>query len=184
MTSKTKELWDWTKAGIIAIVITVTINTFLFAPVVVDGKSMLPTLKDRDRMIVNKLGEIKRFDVIVFHSTEENNFVKRVIGLPGDEIEYKNDILYINGEAYDEPYLDTHKKDEDNKLMGPLTEDFTLYEKIGRMTVPDESLFVLGDNRRNSKDSRSIGAIPLEEVVGKTNLTYWPMSEIGLLESK
>lgn len=84
-------------------------------------------------MIVNKfsykIGDPKRFDIIVFHAPEGKDYIKRVIGLPGDEIEYKNDTLYINGKAYKEPYLDEYKK---SVIDGPLTEPFTLEEKSAR----------------------------------------------------
>ena len=82
-------------------------------------------------MIVNKfsytIGEPNRFDIIVFHAPENKDYIKRVIGLPGDKIEYKDDILYVNGKAYEEPYLDEYEKDE--ILDGPLTEPFTLRRK-------------------------------------------------------
>jgi len=100
------ELWEWTKALLIAIGLAAVIRYFLFAPIVVDGHSMMPTLHNGDRMIVNKLGKPERFDIIVFHAPEQKDYIKRVIGLPGDTVEYKNDVLYINGVAYEEPYLD------------------------------------------------------------------------------
>lgn len=94
---------------------------------------MASTLHDRDRMIVNKIGyhigDPKRFDIIVFRATEDKDYIKRIIGLPGDEIEYRNDKLYVNGKAYEEPYLDKQKK---QIADGPLTYDFTLEEMTGR----------------------------------------------------
>src|SRR5437763_449971 len=114
MTKKKNELWEWTKALLIAVALAAVIRYFLFAPIVVDGLSMMPTLHDQDRMIVNKLsyeiGTPHRFDIIVFHAPEGKDYIKRVIGLPGDRIEYKNDTLYVNGKAYKEPYLDEYKK--------------------------------------------------------------------------
>ena len=115
MTKKKNELWEWTKALLIAVILAAVIRYFLFAPIVVDGLSMMPTLKDQDRMIVNKfsynIGEPKRFDIIVFHAPEQKDYIKRVIGLPGDTIEYKDDTLFVNGKAYEEPYLDKYKKE-------------------------------------------------------------------------
>jgi signal peptidase I len=179
MAQKKNELWEWVKALIIAVLLAAGIRYFLFAPIVVDGLSMMPTLHDQDRMIVNKLsykiGEPERFDIVVFHAPENKDYIKRVIGLPGDHIEYKNDTLYVNGEAYDEPYLEDYKQ---QVIDGPLTEPFTLEEKIGSETVPDGHIFVMGDNRRFSKDSRHIGTVPLEEVLGKTSIIYWPIQDI------
>jgi signal peptidase I len=180
---KKNELWEWTKALLIAVLLAAVIRYFLFAPIVVDGLSMMPTLHDQDRMIVNKLsykiGEPDRFDIIVFHAPENKDYIKRVIGLPGDTVEYKNDTLYINGEAYPEPYLEEYKK---QLIDGPLTEPFTLEEKIGRTTVPEGHLFVMGDNRRFSKDSRHIGTVPFEKVLGKTSVIYWPVDDIRKID--
>ncbi len=183
LAKKKNELWEWVKALVIAVVLAAVIRYFFFAPIVVDGLSMAPTLQDQDRMIVNKfsytVGEPKRFDIIVFHAPENKDYIKRVIGLPGDTIEYKDDVLYINGESYEEPYLQLLKE---TTLDGPLTEPFTLKEKIGQETVPEGELFVMGDNRRYSKDSRHIGTVPMEEVLGRTSIVYWPMEDIGLVK--
>lgn len=183
MAQKKNELWEWIKALIIAVLLAASIRYFLFAPIVVDGLSMMPTLHDQDRMIVNKLsyqiGEPERFDIVVFHAPENKDYIKRVIGLPGDTIEYKNDTLYVNGKAYEEPYLEEYKQ---QVIDGPLTDPFTLEEKIGRDTVPEGHIFVMGDNRRFSKDSRHIGTVPIDEVLGKTNLIYWPVKDIRFID--
>jgi len=175
LTKKKNELWEWTKALLIAAALAGFIRYFLFTPIIVDGSSMRPTLNDNDRMIVNKLsymlGEPDRFDIIVFHAPEKKDYIKRVIGLPGETIEYKNDTLYINGKKYDEPYLDEIKKETD----GPLTESFTV-------KVPENHLFVMGDNRRHSRDSRHIGAIPMDDVLGETSFVYWPYSQIRIVD--
>ncbi len=181
--TKKNEVLEWLKALVIAVVLAVVIRTFFFAPIVVDGQSMMPTLNDQDRMIVNKIstkiGDIKRFDIVVFHATEDKDYIKRVIGLPGDHIEYKNDTLYINGKPYEEPYLEKFKNEV---IDGPLTEPFKLEDIIGRKTVPEGEIFVMGDNRRYSKDSRHIGTVSLEKVIGKTNLVYWPLSDFGFVQ--
>ncbi|WML49295.1 signal peptidase I [Neobacillus sp. PS3-34] len=186
MTKKKNEVWEWTKALVIAVILAAVIRYFLFAPIVVDGLSMTPTLHDQDRMIVNKLsyeiGKPKRFDIIVFHAPEGKDYIKRVIGLPGDRIEYKNDTLYVNGKAYKEPYLDEFKK---KVIDGPLTDAFTLKETaVGRDTVPEGELFVMGDNRRFSKDSRHIGTVPLSKILGKTSVVYWPLSDARIVKIK
>jgi signal peptidase I len=183
MIKKKNELWEWTKALLIAVVLAAVIRYFLFAPIVVDGLSMMPTLQHQDRMIVNKLsyniGEPKRFDIIVFHAPEQKDYIKRVIGLPGDRIEYKNDTLYVNGKAFEEPYLDEYKK----KVEGPLTDPFTLEETpAGVETVPEGELFVMGDNRRFSKDSRHIGTISLDKIIGKTSIVYWPLKDAHIVK--
>jgi len=179
---KSKEVFSWIKAIGIAIVLALGIRTYLFAPILVDGASMEPTLHDRERIVLNKFGvdieDIERFDVIVFHATEEKDYIKRVIGLPGDYIEYKDDVLYVNNKAYDENYLDEYKEQE----IGQLTEDFTLDEITGSATVPEGQLFVMGDNRQNSLDSRIIGTIPIDQVVGKANLIYWPIHDIKIVK--
>lgn len=139
---------------------------------------MEPTLHDGNLLMVNKmiydLKEIDRFDVIVFHANEEEDYVKRVIGLPGDHIAYKNDILYINGEPVKEPYLEPFREEAE----GQLTNDFTIEEITEETVVPEGKLFVLGDNRQKSYDSRDIGFVDVATVVGKVDVLYWPMSDI------
>ncbi|WP_099355681.1 signal peptidase I [Fredinandcohnia onubensis] len=180
MVDTRSEFWEWIKALFIALLIAFIIRVFFFTPAIVEGASMQPTLQDQNRMIVTKIGEPKRFDVVVFHATEEKDYIKRVIGLPGDRIEYKDDTLYINGKPYDEPYLDNSKEE---LIDGPLTNSFTLRETpVGSDVVPEGHLFVMGDNRRNSMDSRHIGAIPIDSVVGTTNLVVWPIKEIKILD--
>lgn len=180
---KSKEFFSWVKAIVIAVILAFVIRTYIFAPIVVDGESMMPTLVDHERIILNKfstsIDQIDRFDIVVFHATEERDYIKRVIGLPGDHIEYKDDVLYINGKKYDESYLDKYK----TELNGaPLTWDFTLEEVTGGTTVPEDELFLMGDNRQNSLDSREIGTVSIEKVVGKANFVYWPIKEIKFVE--
>lgn len=178
------ELWEWAKALIIAFAIAAVIRYFLFTPIVVDGESMMPTLENGDRMIVNKIGykigDLKRFDIVVFHAPEKKDYIKRIIGLPGDTIEYKNDQLYINGKSYDEPYLDEYKA---QITEGTLTEDFTLQDIDPTLEViPEGYVFVMGDNRRFSKDSRHIGIVSEDKIIGNTNLRFWPLKNISTVE--
>ena len=168
VTKKKSELWEWIKALLIAVALAVIIRYFLLAPIVVDGYSMMPTLHDQDRMIVNKIsytfGEPDRFDIVVFHAPEQKDYIKRIIGLPGDTVEY----------------IDEYKQ---QVFDGPLTDSFTLLDiPGGQETVPEGHLFVMGDNRRNSKDSRHIGFVSMDEVVGKTNIVYWPVSDIRIVK--
>ncbi|MDX8345810.1 MULTISPECIES: signal peptidase I [Rossellomorea] len=180
MVKKKNETLEWMKAMVIAVVIVFTVRAFLFTPIVVDGASMNTTLQDHERMIVSKLREPERFDIVVFHANEKQDYIKRVIGLPGDKIEFKKDTLYVNGKAYKEPYLDKQKKN----INGDLTRPFKLEDTaVGQATVPEGHLFVMGDNRRNSTDSRQIGAIPIDEVVGTTNVVFYPISDIRIIEN-
>ncbi|WP_100373224.1 signal peptidase I [Bacillus sp. FJAT-45037] len=180
--SKSNSL-EWVKAVVVAVVVAFSIRYFLFAPIVVDGQSMMPTLEHSDRMIVNKIGyaisEPKRFDIIVFHAPGGKDYIKRIIGLPGDHIEYKNDQLFVNGEAIAEPYLDELKAFYSNDFV---TRDFDLAQTIGSQIIPDDHLFVLGDNRHNSLDSRDIGVVHKDEVIGKANVVFWPFVNIGIVE--
>ncbi|MFJ7916297.1 MULTISPECIES: signal peptidase I [unclassified Lysinibacillus] len=183
---QTNEFVEWVKAIAFALLVAFLIKQFLFTPVLVKGASMEPTLEESDRVIVNKIGpkfkSIDRFDIVVINNimidNEEKNIIKRIIGLPGDKIEYKDDQLYINGEKYSEPYLDQYKKDL--KDPGSLTYDFTLEQDLGETTVPEGHYFVLGDNRRVSNDSRNpeLGFIPKEKIMGTTSIVCWPIEHI------
>lgn len=172
---------EWIKAFAIGIIIFAFIRTFFFSNYVVDGESMMPTLQDGNKLVVNKIGyqvsDLQRFDVIVFHANEDEDFVKRIIGLPGDKIEYRNDELFINEKKYEEPFLEVYRQET---LDGKLTGDFTLTEITGEKTVPKGKLFVLGDNRLGSWDSRHFGFITDIQVVGKVNLRYWPFDEMDV----
>ncbi|MFB7160436.1 signal peptidase I [Lysinibacillus sp. NPDC056232] len=176
------ELVEWIKAIVFALLVAFVIKQFLFTPVLVKGASMMPTLEDHDRVIINKIGpkfkSIDRFDVVVIKMNEETNYIKRIVGLPGDKIEYKDDQLYINGEKFSEPYLEQFKKEL--KDTGSLTYDFTLDQNLGETTVPEGQYFVLGDNRRVSNDSRNpeVGFIPKERIMGTTSIICWPVKHI------
>ncbi|MBC1323322.1 type I signal peptidase SipZ [Listeria welshimeri] len=174
-----KRLWSWIWAAVLAVLIAVIIRFYLFVPILVDGISMMPTLHNDDRVIINRFGHVDRFDVIVFREKDGKEYIKRVIGLPGDTVEYKADQLYINGKKYDEPYLDTYKK----KLTdGYLTDDYSSKDQLNGGKIPENTYFVLGDNRRASKDSRIIGPIPLSKVLGTTPICYWPIKDAKLID--
>ncbi|GGJ92052.1 signal peptidase I [Lentibacillus kapialis] len=166
---------------LVALALAIIFRSNLFASYIVNGESMEPTLYDGNLLMVNKvvynLTDIERFDVIVFHADEQDDYVKRVIGLPGDEIVYKDDKLYINGEYAAEPFLESFRKMSDDT---PYTEDFTLEGVTGKTEVPEGKLFVMGDNRGESLDSRKIGFINAETIVGKVDVKYWPFSEMKL----
>ncbi|MFJ7949932.1 signal peptidase I [Lysinibacillus sp. NPDC096418] len=182
------ELWEWLKAVGIAAIFAMGMRYFIFSPVMVDGASMMPTFEDGDKVIVNKIGpkiaDYKRFDVVVFEVAENKHYIKRIIGLPGDNITYKDDVLFVNGDAYEEPYLATFK--EALVDTGDFTYDFTLEEQLGEMTVPEGHFFVLGDNRRNSIDSResAVGFIDENKVLGTADFVIWPFQNLGGIKDK
>ncbi|HLS07215.1 MAG TPA: signal peptidase I [Bacillota bacterium] len=173
------EWYEWTKALLIAFAIAFIIRMFLFSPIIVDGPSMQPTLYDRDRMIVNKFiyrfQEPERFDIVVFHVSKQKDFIKRVIGLPGEHVAIKNDVLYINGQPVDEPYISYNE----NELI---QSNFKLENLPGQYDkIPEGYLLVLGDNRNNSTDSRRLGLISMDQIVGKANIIYWPLDRLKIV---
>ena len=184
--NKKESLLDWLKPILFAAVLVIGVRYFFVTPIAVQGASMMPTLEDGEILIVDKITSkitsFDRFDVIVFKATEEESYVKRIIGLPGDTIQYKDDVLYINGKKYDEPYLDEYKADLLDS--GTLTEDFTLEDYLQQTVVPEGYLFVLGDNRRKSVDSRlpEVGFVPMDTVIGEARFVYWPFSSAGLIK--
>ncbi|AQS53095.1 Signal peptidase IB [Jeotgalibaca dankookensis] len=181
---------------LVAFILFVFIRTFLFFPFEVVGQSMEPTLLSGDRLILNRLGSVDRFDVVVFPAPDDPNsgeeYVKRIIGLPGDEIKYIEDNLYINGNLINEHYLEPSKEELQKKLeenpeqvnFTQITNDFSLLDiSIGdSAVVPPDTYFVLGDNRQNSKDSRVFGFLNQETVEGTASLRIWPLNRIGFLE--
>ncbi len=162
--------------------ILVGLRQFVFTPVVVKGDSMDPTLIDGERVIALKNTEIQRFDIVTFPAPDDvgKNYIKRVVGLPGDTVEYKKDVLYINGKKYAEPYLDEYK----SKLTDgqPLTDDFDLNKLYGSEKVPAGELFVMGDNRRISKDSRIIGTIKEKDIMADVKFVFWPIKRFGTID--
>src|SRR5699024_1089835 len=180
---------DWIsslKIVIVALILALVVRKFLFSPIIVEGPSMQPTLYSQDQMIVNKFTynfkEPERFDIIVFHASDQKDFIKRVIGLPGEHVMMKDDVLYINHEPIDQSFLLTKST---NQHIFPInTADFTLEELSDHYeTIPEGHVFVLGDNRHNSTDSRHDmpGLIPIDEIVGKTNLIYWPPKRMQII---
>ncbi|MED1287589.1 signal peptidase I [Bacillus mycoides] len=163
----------------ITLLIAFICNDAIFTFTSIDGKSMMPTLHNKDKIFINKAGyifkEASRFDVVVIVDNDKNHLIKRIIGLPGDNIEYKNDILYVNGNSYQEKYLDFSQKKDDQDLI---TSDFNLKNLTEKQVVPSGHFFVLGDNRKNSKDSRSFGFVPEEKILGKAEYIIWPVTKI------
>ena len=162
-------LVDILETLVLSVVLFVSIN-MISARIRVDGASMEPTLVSGEYVIVNRisyrLGSPQRGDIIVFHfpRNPKEEYIKRVIGLPGDEVEVKNNAVYVNGQLLDESYL-------------KVTTNY-----IGTWRVPEGQLFVLGDNRNNSSDSHDWGTVPMDYVVGKAILVYWPPPAWGLID--
>lgn len=153
---------------------------FLFIPVPVEGNSMENVLKQGDMVVMEKFSEIRRFDIVVFQLADGTIYIKRVIGLPGENVSYQNDQLKINGKVVKEPYLTKNLKSD--HANASYTTDFTLQELAGQSKLPEDNYFVLGDNRRVSKDSRSFGTINKTDILGKARFVYYPLDEIKWIQ--
>ena len=169
-------IWSWIWSFIVAFIIVGGVYFFLGRPFTVSGASMYPTLHNGDRMVLSKVGNIHRFDVVILKAPDENvEYIKRVIGMPGDTIEMKSGVLYINGKKVDQPFINTEALAKQTVFM----DDFTLESLTGESKVPEGKYFVLGDNRGVSKDSRMIGFIDRSAIEGKAVFTIWPFGRIG-----
>ena len=169
-----KEIFEWILVVVVSIVLYFEINTYLVAPYTVKGHSI--DYNFADKVFINKIGSnYERGDEIVFHANETDDYIKRIIGVPGDTVEVIDDVLYINGKKVDEPYLEQKKKELKNSgSKDNLTPDFNIEYLKSTMskTVPENMYFVLGDNRPNSTDSRAFGFVKKEDIVGKVLLTF------------
>ncbi|GGP14596.1 signal peptidase I [Oceanobacillus neutriphilus] len=167
-----KEWIGWFKAIVITIMLALFLRTFIFATSIVEGESMYPTLQDGERVIFNKvvysIHEPDRGDIVIIHQPPKN-YVKRVIGMPGETIEIKNSQLYIDDEAYQQHFLSDEVIAQTNNF--------------GPIEIPEDNYFVMGDNRLISKDSRNgLGFIPRDDIIGKSELIIYPFSEFGRVE--
>lgn len=170
---KSSSVWrfllDVLETIVLSVLLFLAINT-ISARIRVDGFSMEPTLRNGEFVIVNKLayrfGEPTIGDVIVFHYPRdpEQEYIKRVIGLSGDQVRIAAGQVYVNEQPIAEPYI-----------AAPPRYD-------SQWSVPENSLFVLGDNRNNSSDSHNWGPVPMENVIGKALFVYWPPDEWGLIQ--
>ena len=171
-----KEIREWVVSLGTALIIVLLLRTFLFTIIRVDGPSMSDTLLNNDRLFVNvldmRLNGPDRFDVVILHyPNRTENFVKRVIGVPGDTIEVKEGVLIINGVEYEEPYLTPERTTSFSRAASNFT-----------VTLGDDEYFVMGDNRDNSNDSRRIGVITRDKFVGKVLRIIWPISRWDAVE--
>lgn len=168
-------------AVLMAVVIFLLLRTYVVQPFQVEGTSMNNTLQNGEQMLMLKMTELNRFDVVVFPDPRgsDDSYVKRIIALPGDEVYFEADQLVLNGQFVDEPYLEPLKGlSEEN-----FTQDFNLWDSLGVTSVPAGYYFVMGDNRPFSGDSRQFGFVPIESIVGEANFIYYPFSEFGFLPS-
>lgn len=182
------------------IILLVLSRLFIWQPVKVDGHSMEPTLAHNERLIIVSKSKISRFDIVVAKESEngvKKEIVKRVIGMPGDTITYKNDILYVNGKKTSEPYLNDYiKKFKEDKLqstysynqlfqqLAEASDAFTTDSKGSTeftIKVPKGQYLLLGDDRIVSKDSREVGTFKSKNLVGEVKFRFWPLSKIGIL---
>ena len=166
---------EWIATLAVAILIALGIHQFLFRQYVVDGISMVPTLQNGERLLVDRIpyyfGPPKRGDIIVFraplqYAPQGQDWVKRVIGLPGDTIQIKNGQLYLNGKLVREPFIN-----------GPMLKS----RPFGPEKVPPGDLFVMGDNRNVSLDSRIIGPIKISSVIGRVDIVFWPLNQFHVI---
>jgi len=164
----------WARDLLLSIVLAIVVILFLYQPVKVEGTSMEPTLANDERIFINKfiyrfhLGEIEHGDMVVFWYPYDpsKSYIKRVIGVPGDQIEIDQGTVILNGKRLAESYV---------------PEGFRDTASMALTKVPQDEYFVLGDHRRSSNDSRSWGMVPRRFIYGKAVFVYWPLDKIGVL---
>jgi signal peptidase I len=168
------EIRVWTRDLLIAIGLALVIIVFLYQPVKVEGTSMAPLLSDQERIFINKFvyrfEEIHRGDVVVFWYPldRSKSFIKRVIGLPGETVDIRRGLLYVNGQLVPEPYVPPQ---------------YTDVTDFGPVKVPKGSYFVMGDHRISSNDSRVFGPVASQFIYGRAVFAYWPVDHFGSLST-
>ena len=176
-----RELLEWVEAIVIALVVAVVLRNFVLTLVTVQGESMEPTLQNADRLYVNRLFYTpEKGDIIIFKpaSDPKRPYVKRVIATEGDTVyvDFITGDVFVNDELLDEPYIleKTHRIDS---YITNLIEQGK-YSRENPIVVEEDTLFVMGDNRNNSKDSRYLGLVPVDEVMGQAIFRFWPLNNI------
>lgn len=177
--SQIRAVWEWVFVVVIAVGAALLIRVFLFQQYYIDGPSMQTTLMPQDRVLVNKMSyklhDIHRGDVIVFdrvtNETTHDDLIKRVLGLPGETLEIRSCIVYIDGAQVNEPYLDPAQtsQTEPGARCGSHTD-------VAALVIPEDMVFVMGDNRVQSFDSRDFGPIATDKVRGRAFVVIWPAS--------
>ena len=168
------EIRIWTRDLLIAIGLALVIIVFLYQPVKVEGTSMAPLLSDQERIFINKFvyrfEPIQRGDVVVFWYPLDRtkSFIKRVIGLPGETVEIRHGVVYVNEKVVPEPYVP------------PQYEDLS---DFGPVRVPKDNYFVMGDHRISSNDSRVFGPVADHFIYGRAVFAYWPVDHFGSLST-
>lgn len=183
---RNNEAAEWAKAIAIAVILVLVIRWLLFTPFIVDGPSMHPNFYTGERIIVNKaiydLRKPKVGEVIVFHvPSEGRDFIKRVIAVPGDTVKVEGDTVTVNGQVIDEPYIKDELKAKHSLNQLYNDKDFP-NSSVPDGTVPSGHVFVMGDNRSDSTDSRMIGYIPYKDIVGRADLVFWPFKDFHLIK--
>jgi signal peptidase I len=167
------DLRVWARDIALSVAIAAIVIVFLYQPVKVEGTSMMPWLQDQERIFVNKFvyrfEEIHRGDIVVFRFPLDptKSYIKRVVGLPGDEVEMRDGVVLINEQVVPEPYVE------------PSYRDRSTYP---RQKVPPGHYFVLGDHRNTSNDSRTWGTVERGYIAGKAVFAYWPLDRFGVLQ--
>ena len=161
----------WFRDLMLSVLIAMLIILFLYRPVKVEGTSMMPSLYDQERLFINQFsykfgGDIHRGDTVVFWfpGDTSKSYIKRVIGIPGDQVAIKDGTVILNGHPLDEPYV---------------PEDYRDQMSLPLQRVPPDSYFVLGDHRISSSDSRMWGDVPRNYIYGKAVFVFWPMEHAG-----
>lgn len=169
--------FDFLQGIVVFLSLLVMVYLFLFSPQEVSGQSMYPTFHDKDLVITDKitlrLHELKRGEVVIFKSptNKEIDYIKRVIGLPGETILLQDSKFYIDGKELEEPYL----------ASTVYTGEESFLKEGQPFTVPEGTYFVCGDNRPHSSDSREFGPIALEDFIGKVLFRYWPANDFWVV---
>ncbi len=172
-------IFDFFQGIVVFMAMLVMVYLFLFSPQEINGQSMFPTFYDKELLITNKivykLKEPKRGDIIVFKSprNKDIDYIKRVIGLPGETIVLKNSSYYINGTKLEEPYI----------VPTIVTSAGAFLKEGESITVPDGMYFLSGDNRPHSSDSREFGPIPVTDFIGQALFRYWPVNKFLVIPS-
>jgi signal peptidase I len=177
--SQMRAVWEWVFVVVIAIGAAMFIRVFLFQQYYIDGPSMQTTLMPQDRVLVNKMSyklhDVHRGDVIVFdrvtNEVQHDDLIKRVLGLPGEALEIRSCVVYIDGVRVEEPYLNLEQTSqiEPSARCGSHTD-------MAPVVIPEDMVFVMGDNRVQSFDSRDFGPIDIDKVRGRAFVVIWPAS--------